>query len=67
MPAHSGSENGKCFYQWGNSGAKYYYECGNKEALQRAKDKANKQGQAEHAFSAINAIINYINDNKRIK
>jgi hypothetical protein len=65
MPAHSGTENGKCFYQWGQHGAKYFYTCGDKQALERAKNKANKQGQAEHAYyDKINAIINYINQSK---
>lgn len=45
MPVHSGKDKGGCFWQWGEQ-KKYYYECDSKEASEKAKDKATKQGQA---------------------
>lgn len=49
MPTHTGHDSQGCFAQWGGYGKKYYYKCGDKEAENRAKAKANKQGQAAHA------------------
>lgn len=45
MPVKAGKDSKGCYYQWGDQ-KKYYYECGNKEAAKRAKEKASKQGQA---------------------
>jgi hypothetical protein len=49
MPTHIGKDAKGCYARWGSSGKKYYYECENSDARERAKDKANKQGQAAHA------------------
>lgn len=53
MPVQRGetTKNGerKCYYQWGDSGKKYYYECGNKVSRERAKSLAEKQGAAARA------------------
>ena len=46
MPTTTGKDNKGCFARWGTHGAKYYYECGNKDARERAKTKADKQGRA---------------------
>lgn len=51
MPTHTGydgnkKEEPKCFAQWGKSGKKYYYTCGDTGARDKAKAKANAQGQA---------------------
>ena len=35
MPTHSGKDEKGCYMQWGGQ-AKYYYECGNKEAKKKA-------------------------------
>lgn len=48
MPTQTGKDDKGCYAQWGNQ-KKYYYECGNDEARERAKAKADKQGQAAHA------------------
>lgn len=39
------------YYQWGNSGKKYYYTPGSERSRKRAKTKAQKQGQAIKANS----------------
>jgi hypothetical protein len=52
MPVHTGYDSSNkppCFAQWGNSGKKYYYTCGDKGAMNEAKKKANAQGQAVRA------------------
>lgn len=49
MPVRVQKDKKGCYAQWGKSGKKYYYECGNKEAKNRAKRKAGKQGQAAYA------------------
>lgn len=41
-----GMDSKGCFAQWGNSGAKYYYECGNEESRNKAKQKAHIQESA---------------------
>jgi len=50
MPVHTGYDDSKeglkCFAQWGKSGKKYYYTCGDTGARDEAKAKANAQGQA---------------------
>lgn len=53
MPVERGetTRNGEriCYYQWGEEGHKYYYECGNELARKRAKARASKQEAAAHA------------------
>lgn len=49
MPAKLGQDSKGCHAQWG-SGKKYYCRCGDKQARERAKRKADKQGQAVHAL-----------------
>jgi hypothetical protein len=49
MPVKRGKDNKGPYYQWGDSGKKYHYESGNQKSRERAKDKAQKQGQAAHA------------------
>lgn len=39
----------KCYYQWGNSGKKYWYTPGNKEERKEAKRKAEAQRNAAYA------------------
>ena len=46
MPVQTGKDQKGCYARWGNSGAKYYYACGNKRAMGMAKNKAYKQGIA---------------------
>lgn len=45
MPTRSGKDSKGCYMQWGNQ-AKYYYKCGDSEARDRAREKADKQGTA---------------------
>lgn len=49
MPVHRTSKNGKPGYKWGTSGKTYTYTKGNKASMQRAKNKASKQGRAIRA------------------
>jgi hypothetical protein len=42
MPVHKGKD----YYQWGQSGKKYYYIPNNKKSRELAKAKATKQGKA---------------------
>jgi hypothetical protein len=37
------------YYQWGQSGTKYYYTPGNETARKRAKTKAKQQRDAAYA------------------
>ena len=49
MPVQTGYDSNNkphCYAQWGKSGKKYYYTCGDKKAMEEAKTKANAQGQA---------------------
>lgn len=48
MPVKTGKDTKGCYAQWGSQ-KKYYYECGNKKARERAKAKAEKQGKAIRA------------------
>jgi len=48
MPVHTGKDNKGCFAQWGGQ-KKYYYECNDSAARDRAKAKAVKQGAVAHA------------------
>lgn len=49
MPVQLKQDAKGCFAQWGNSGAKYYYKCGDPAARQVATEKASKQGRAAYA------------------
>ncbi len=49
MPVSAGRDQQGCYYQWGSTGKKYYYECGNREARERAKRQAEAQGRAVRA------------------
>ena len=42
MPFQYGKENGKCYVRWGSRGTKIFYECGNREARERARKKADE-------------------------
>jgi len=44
---HRGERMG--YYQWGQSGKKYYYTPGNETARKRAKTKAEQQREAAYA------------------
>jgi hypothetical protein len=46
MPVRISKDNKGCFAQWGNSGAKYRYTCGNTGAMNKAKQKAHLQAAA---------------------
>jgi len=46
VPTKTGKDKRGCFARWGKSGKKYYYQCGNKKAKDKAVKKANKQAQA---------------------
>lgn len=49
MPVKRGQDSQGCYYRWGESGAKYHYKCGDEQAAQRAKKKAEQQGKAIYA------------------
>lgn len=49
MPVHRGKDSDGPYYQWGDSGKKYHYESGDKDSRERAKKKAERQGQAAYA------------------
>jgi len=47
MPTKCGLKDKKGYFcRWGNSGKKYYYDPSDKASKERARNKANKQGQA---------------------
>lgn len=46
MPIDVNKDSQGCFVRWGVEGKKYYYECGNQEERNQAKEKAYKQGYA---------------------
>jgi len=49
MPVHCGRDKNGPYYQWGDSGKKYYYTSGNKQSRDAAKEKSHKQGVAIYA------------------
>lgn len=49
MPVHRSKDSKGPYYQWGDSGKKYHYTAGDKKSRERAKKKAEKQGQAAYA------------------
>ena len=46
MPVHTGKDKEGCYAQWGKTGTKYHYTCGNQTARERAEKKALEQGIA---------------------
>lgn len=47
MPTKCGKKDKKgCYCQWGTTGKKYYYKCGDRAGRIRAKRKADRQGMA---------------------
>ena len=46
MPIHKGIDSHGHYFQWGNHGAKYYYQINNKKSIDEAYDKALKQMHA---------------------
>lgn len=46
MPIRRGEDSKGPYYQYGESGAKYHYEAGDKSSRERAKSKAQKQAAA---------------------
>lgn len=55
MPVMTGKDNEGCFACWGKQGKKYYYECGNKDARERARRRAAEQGRAIKQGRAVKA------------
>jgi hypothetical protein len=49
MPVNAKRDSKGCYAQWGDSGAKYYYRCGDEADKSRAIKLANKQGRAAYA------------------
>ena len=49
MPVKRTTKDGKPAYRWGDSGKAYTYTPGDKSSRERAKRKAEKQGQAAYA------------------
>jgi len=46
MPAIKRKNKKGCYYQWGNEGTPFYYDCDNKKQENEALDKARTQGVA---------------------
>jgi hypothetical protein len=49
MPVHRSRDHRGPYYQWGDSGKRYHYQAGDRRSRDRAKEQANRQGQAAHA------------------
>lgn len=49
MPIHRKKDSHGTYYQWGNSGKKYYYKTGNKKSRENAFKKARMQEKAIYA------------------
>ena len=49
MPVHRGQDAKGPFYQWGEHGKRYRYTPGDKDAREKAKRAASRQGEAAHA------------------
>lgn len=60
MPVVLGKDSEGCFARWGKSGAKYHYECGNRDDMKEAKKKAIAQGVASGDLEALGAHIQVI-------
>ncbi len=46
MPINKRKDVHGPFFQWGDTGAKYYYNKDNKESIEHAREKSAKQGRA---------------------
>ena len=46
MPVEISKDSQGCYSRWGQEGKKYYYECGNEEERNKAKEKSYQQGYA---------------------
>jgi len=49
MPIHIKSNNLGKYFQWGNHGAKYYFDPKNKKSIMFSYNKAVKQAQAAYS------------------
>jgi hypothetical protein len=49
MPVHRGYDAIGYYYQWGNSGKKYYYIPGNVKSENASRNKSNEQARAIYA------------------
>jgi hypothetical protein len=49
MPVHRGRDRRGPYYQWGESGRRYYYTSGDTSSRNRARHQATRQGQAARA------------------
>ena len=49
MPVHAGSDQHGVFFQWGQSGKKYYYNANNEKDKREAFEKASRQARAIYA------------------
>lgn len=56
MPIISNRDSNGCYHQWGDSGKKYYYECGDESASKNAKQKAIAQAVAIGEFADQNKV-----------
>jgi len=57
MPTRCSSDVEGCYCRWGGHGKKYRYKCGDKEGRERARGKANEQGQAAHGYGKKTKVI----------
>lgn len=58
MPINRRQDTKGCYYQYGDSGAKYYYKCGNEVERQYAYKKARAQEIAIGEFNTPSTLIN---------
>ena len=49
MPIHRGKDSKGTYYQWGDSGKKYYYTTGDSKSRKKAREKAEEQAKAIYA------------------
>jgi len=49
MPVHRGHNAIGYYYQWGNTGKRYYYTPGNVRSENDARNKSNQQARAIYA------------------
>lgn len=61
MPVDINKDSQGCFARWGVEGKKYYYECGNEEERNKAKEKAYKQGYAIGDLEERDKLIQRVN------
>jgi len=63
MPTKCGLHDSKGYFcRWGGHGKKYYYTKGDKDSMERARKKADAQGQAAHASGYQGAKLDTINN-----